>query len=367
MIRSLHIDGYRGFTHLDVWGLGRVNLLVGKNNGGKTSVLEALYLLGLRGDPYAMWHLLRRRGELFPSERDPKFGGPELDLCHLFTGHELHEGSKIAIEARNGSPERRVSFEVVESQSGEQTETLFGDEGLPIQPRLALRFEGMPQPITQLVPITRRGGLRLEQLDGPRRSRRKPDEDRALYVSTESLIGTDPMTLWDRVALTPDENLVLRSLQFVDSDIERIAAQSSAYSSATGMRSGFIVKKRGSDHPIPIGSLGDGVWHMLVMALALTQCKDGMLLVDEIDSGLHYSIMSAMWRMILRAASEFDVQVFATTHSSDCVGSLADICAHDDRADSDVSLQRVEAGKSKTTPYSEREIRVAAEREIEVR
>ncbi|HUE00657.1 MAG TPA: ATP-binding protein, partial [Bryobacteraceae bacterium] len=120
------------------------------------------------------------------------------------------------------------------------------------------------------------------------------------------------------------------------------------------------------EQPIPIGSMGDGMWRMLAMAIAITQCRGGVLLVDEIDTGLHYTVMSQMWRLIFNAAKELDVQVFATTHSYDCVYSLAQICVDPDPTNS-VTVQRIEAGKSMSVPYDQEEITVAAQREIEVR
>ncbi len=55
MIHSIEIDGYRGFDRFEMNDLGLVNLLVGRNNSGKTSVLEAIYLLTSKGDPTAIW------------------------------------------------------------------------------------------------------------------------------------------------------------------------------------------------------------------------------------------------------------------------------------------------------------------------
>jgi hypothetical protein len=174
--------------------------------------------------------------------------------------------------------------------------------------------------------------------------------------------------LWNSVALTPDESLVLRALQFIDPEIERIAVQvaTAHFFYSTGSRGGFIVRHRGTERPIPVGSLGNGIWRMLVLAIAITRCRGGVLLVDEIDTGLHYSVMSQMWKFIFNAAREFDVQVFATTHSYDCVYSLAHICAEADERNP-ITVQRIEAGKGKAVPYAQDEIRIAAEREIEVR
>ncbi len=109
------------------------------------------------------------------------------------------------------------------------------------------------------------------------------------------------------------------------------------------------------------------MWRIMAMAIAITQCKGGMLLVDEIDTGLHHTVMSDMWKLIFGAAKELDVQVFATTHSFDCIQSLANVCLADAGTTNHVTLQRIEMGKLRAIPYSESEIKIAAERNIEVR
>lgn len=101
------------------------------------------------------------------------------------------------------------------------------------------------------------------------------------------------------------------------------------------------------------------------MAIAITHCAGGTLLIDEIDTGLHYTVMSKMWNLIYSAAKRFDVQVFATTHSYDCVYSLAQIEPSGGR--DSITVQRIEAGRQRPVPYDEDEIAMAASRDIEVR
>lgn len=373
MIHSVKIQGYRGLEHFDMSDLGRINLLVGTNNSGKTSVLEAIYLLASVGDPFSLWQLLWRRGErspvvLHPERPQRPRQQMELDVSHLFTGHDIHPGSKISVTAKNQTPERSVSLSVLEL-SGKERNELFGtdDDGLPS--RLALQIKGQPKPQIAIIPLSRAGGLMADTLDAPtRRLRQRTSEaSPVFFIATESLTSEELVAFWNKVTLTPNETLVLNALQFLDPEIERIAAQvntPSFYGSQS--RGGFIVKRKGIEQPIPIGSMGDGMWRMLAMAIALTQCKGGVLLVDEIDTGLHYTVMSQMWRLIFNAAKELDVQVFATTHSYDCVYSLAQICTDSD-PDNTVTVQRIETGKSKAVPYDQEEITVASEREIEVR
>jgi len=377
MISSVNIQGYRGLGRFEMTGLGRLNLLVGTNNSGKTSVLEALYLLTSKGDPMALWQLLWRRGERVQVSVNPRRQQMELEILHLFTGHETHLGSSFTVSARNQSPERFVTFTIGELSAKERNEITTGeDSALPS--RLVLQVKGTPPPPQSRLPLTRSFGLSPDVLDAPpRRIRTSSGEDNpAKFITTESLDSDDLIALWNKVALTPNEDLVLRALRFLEPKIERIAAQATThnYYGGTGFRGGFIVKVQGHDQPIPIGSMGDGMWRMLAMAISITQCKGGVLLVDEIDTGLHYSVMADMWRLIFRAAEDLDVQVFATTHSFDCIQSLACICvtptldfADGSQPSNNVTLQRIEIGNGKAIPYSEEEIRIAAESQIEVR
>jgi hypothetical protein len=367
MISSIQIRGYRCFSDFDMSGLERVNLLVGTNNSGKTSVLEAIYLLTSRGDPYSLWQVLWRRGERVPmAER--KQERPELDVSHLFTGHDMHQSSKFTLIAKNQTPERRLVFSVGEIKS-EQLSIPGSREHVVLPSRLGLHITGSPAPSVSVLPLSRSGGLYSDVLDAPRRlsKRSAPDNEEipAQFITAESLEGSELVSLWDKVALTPNETRVLLALRFLDPEIERIAAQ--AGGQVYWSRGGFIIKVEGRDHPIPIGSMGDGMWRMLAMAIAIAHCKGGVLLIDEIDTGLHYTVLKNMWRLIFGAAKELDVQVFATTHSSDCIKSLADLCYAETDVAENVALQRIERGKPKAIPYTAEEIAVAAERQIEVR
>ena len=346
MFSSIRIERYRGFENLEMTGLGRVNLLVGSNNSGKTSILEAIYLLDAMGDPSAIWKLLSRRGEwLAPamgtaSERAPASIALEVDAGRLFWGHD-----PFRISSTNNS--------------NRYLECVLDDEVHPNGWQLALRFSGDPQPIVTLLPLSRDGGLSGESSSiRQRRNEGRPFQ----FISPDSFSASELGAMWNNITLTPTEGLVLEALQFLDPDIERIAIQVPGFHMGQS-RGGFIVKLRGQQRPVPIGSLGDGVWRMLAMAMAITQCQGGVLLVDEIDSGLHYSVMAKMWGLIVNTAKMLDVQVFATTHSHDCVYSLAQACEPGES----VTVQRIESGKRLAIPYDQSELAAAASRGIEIR
>ena len=102
------------------------------------------------------------------------------------------------------------------------------------------------------------------------------------------------------------------------------------------------------------------------MAIALTMAKNSVILLDDIDTGFHHTVMDKMWKLVFETSKALNVQVFATTHSNDCVKSVASICNHED-PEHRISLQRIEPGMSETIVYNEAEIIISAEDNIEVR
>ena len=373
MISSIHIEGFRGFERFDMDELGRVNLLVGTNNSGKTSLLEALHLLTSQADPRALWQILWRRGEK-AIERTRQADVAEVDVSNLFTGHELQVNAKFALSALNQHPEQILQFEVAELTEKERRRVRLSEDGLP---KLALRVKGSPQPVTDLIPLSASGMLSAEFLDTPRGFSGSPSRNfvsRVRYVTTDVMDADDLVEMWNVLALTPGEELVLGALQCIDPDIERIAAISTPFSRhywhRGSSRSGFIVKHKRFDKPVPIGSMGDGIWRLFSLAIAITQCQGGVLLVDEIDTGLHYTAMSDMWKLIVEAAIKFNVQVFATTHNYDCLNSLAssaDTSYQDLFTDLTVSVQRIERDNNHAVSYTEEEIKKAIQHFVEIR
>lgn len=170
--------------------------------------------------------------------------------------------------------------------------------------------------------------------------------------------------MWDNIALTDAQQDVVKALRLVDPEIEAIAPLAGGRYSG---RSGFIVKMKGVAKPIPIGSLGDGIWRMLALAIALSQAKDGLLLVDEIDTGLHHTVLADLWRLIVESAEALNVQVFATTHSLDCINSLAEICSAEETNERRISLQRIETGRKRAVAVDEATIPAAVRQQFELR
>ncbi len=155
---------------------------------------------------------------------------------------------------------------------------------------------------------------------------------------------------------------MVTAIQIVEPDIERIA-----FVGEGRIARSIFLKPAGTEQRIPLGSMGDGLRRLLVLALHLVSAKGGYLLVDEIDTGLHHTVMVDLWKLVIETARRLGVQVLATTHSLDCVRTLAWVQEKNQDLASEVTLHRVERGLPSTVRYTMDELAVAAEHHLEVR
>ena len=191
-----------------------------------------------------------------------------------------------------------------------------------------------------------------------------------LFIPTASLSISEITSLFEDTVLTPEEELVIESLRTIEPTIERLATvgiDRRYFPGYFGSRGGIMVKCTGVSSRIPIGSLGDGIWCMLGLVLALVRSEGGVVFIDEIDTGLHFTVMADMWKLVAETAKRLNVQVFATTHNSDCWTSLATLARDTVSSESEVTIQRIERGKQQAIAFTEQEIVIAASRGIEVR
>ena len=259
-------------------GLARVNLLVGKNNSGKSSVLEAVNLLARGGHPLAVWQPSYRRGEAVYDERGvdaPRLRRTEIEVSHLFTGHKLEPSVFFEISGRIVSGARYVRY-TVEKAGGEVEETdtvqldlgmierVFGQKG-----RLALNMKS--DTMSASVPLSRFGGFGLREMESLDIKQTIP----VVMVSTDSLSVPYLVESWGDIQLRPPEVLVLKALQFLDNSIEKIQPKTSSLPRSSGaVRGGFEIKLKDAELPVPIGSMGEGMWRVLALVVALAQSSN---------------------------------------------------------------------------------------------
>jgi AAA15 family ATPase/GTPase len=91
------------------------------------------------------------------------------------------------------------------------------------------------------------------------------------------------------------------------------------------------------------------------------------LLIDEIENGLHWSILPKVWRFLVETARVLDVQVFATTHSKDCIEALAELHRTDPLLAQRVTVHRLEAGRESSLRFDAGRVAEYVEMELETR
>ena len=380
MIRTFALKRYRGFDEYELADLTRVNLLVGRNNSGKTSILEAVHFLVARGDPAVLTHSANRRGELNAVEpRSGRPGGP--DVSHFFFGHrvKLGTGFRLSSDDRHGQIEATIleatirgadledGFLPFDDDTDQHSLSLLDDDA--DQPSLLLRIEGSNLKSSPMIPVAENGALfnsRHPRFRSPW-SGSAPESPPVQFITPDSLDSGPMRAMWDNVLIEGRESEVIDAMKVLEDDIESIHFLTSELSRARPGRSGVLLGFRGGGRRIPLGSHGDGVRRLLALSLSLIRTERGILLVDEIDTGLHWTIMEEMWRLVVETARRSSVQVFATTHSYDCIRGLASLVESRPDLAGEVSIQKIERSLKEAVRFDAKDIRAAVEQNIELR
>ena len=374
-IDSLSISGFRGIDELSIRRLGRVTLVAGKNSIGKTTVLEAIRIYAARGRYSALWNLLGEHEEMAAMVDDDDTNRLERNHAALFYGREISVGTRISIGP--GAPDEQLTIETTTLTEEHAERQGAFPEFFEDSPNRALKITY--RNAAQTVPITVSrddslavGALGRQPYRTGRLGNRWPyGDDPQPAIKCEFLGPGVPSNnalavFWDDVALTDDEGRAIEALGLIfGSDVERVAAVGDDRRGARGRR--MVVKLGHHERPVPLRSLGDGALRLFAVALGLAVSRDGFLLIDEAENGIHHSVQRDYWRMVLQTAHKHNVQVIATTHSWDCVRGFAHAAV--DLEDAEGVLVRLdkERGMLRAVEYPEEELQIAAEQGIEVR
>ena len=370
MLTDLSIKNFRLFEKFKIDNLARVNLIVGKNNVGKSTLLEAIQLLVSQGSPQALFEQLEARGEISLYEKS--FHPIGYDISHLFFGHRLKNGTTVEMKASGAHDlSLKISFDRYDKPLSfflENDQTLKQRRRKPTSPSyLKLNYGGSEELEVTINVFPAELDASSGELIDREQARIYADlttlSAQSNYITTKG-VGYDSLArLWDRITLTPKEDDVIKMLQILEPDVQRISFQSRQSSN-----SGILIKLKGQTRPLPLGSMGDGMHRILAIAASLADSENAYLLVDEIDTGLHYRIITDLWRLVFDTSDRLNVQVFATTHSWDGVRSFSE--ALDLEEDKEIAaLFRLERRGPQIVPvkYTAEELTFITEQDIEVR
>ena len=363
-LQSLSIRGFRAIDALEIPKLSDINLFVGKNSTGKTTILEAIRLLQADDLRSRLYRVLADREEYNLGRRHvtTSTGMPitEVALNALFTGRpELSEYCDFTVDGGQNGPSLRVQFVWLRVERGDDASVRYLPSSSP--------------DIDDSLP-----GLKIDRGDGVhallpldrfhrtmnRRILRDESEGNIVYLPSSGMSMEDVGRMWDSVALTDDEDGVVEALRIIAPTLEKLVMVQSPETRSDRL---LMAKVSQFSGPVPFKSLGEGASHLLSVALALIRARDGALLIDEIATGIHYSVQSALWTMISQQSAKGRVQVFATTHSLDCVRALRTVDQSNTNAEA--TLFRIESSNRglRAVTFSADELSVIDDEEIEVR
>ena len=327
MLESFQIHNFRLFQHLEVKNLGRVNLIVGKNNSGKSTFLEAVELYASNASATIMLELVESRQETWFSEAQPHsqnfISNP---VRHLFFGHKLPSigGDGISLGEVSSNIKLRIGAAAYQNKND--------DEGTIRKIRISdVEFD---EDISNVeVFLVAEEGERIRRIfrldrnirDIRRSSRIFYEEQESGFKYTWQIVSTANMpnrklaALWDLTSLTDLESEVISALRLIDDRVTGVAFVEDVSRGTASDNRVPLVKIKGIDEPLPLKSMGDGMTRLFHTIVALVNARNGLLLIDEFENGLHWSVQPKVWDIVFQISERLNVQIFATTHSRDCI------------------------------------------------
>lgn len=348
MFHNIEINRLRGIKHSKIEGLKQINLFFGKNNCGKSSLLDAIFLISGISNPKLPLNvnIIRNYRRLEPSDM-------KLDF------YSLDMSSPIVIKAENDET-RELQISVVESSSSKVN--LLGEDNnvastdLDNKYGLVLKYKVEEHAYESSIIMSHSSNNSLEQrIKMPAHYKEKLT---CRYLNPKFDFTTSIDGLVD-VIKNKDEAFIVNALRLIESKIKDFVLSQNE-----------VLVDIGLDKRIPINMMGDGARKILSILTTIYECKNGIVLIDELSNGFHYSVMKGVWRAIVSVAKKNNVQIFATTHDLDSIKGLRDAAKSGEEYDDSIvcfKLQRTADYELKSYTYSLDSVDYSLTQEIEIR
>lgn len=323
MLNSLQLTNFRGFEHLEIPKFARVNLIGGVNNAGKTGLLEAIYLL-LERDPNRLLQLpglFRAKSEV---NEDRYFwrwltrNGSKSDATKIEGDLELFDQAQVLWVKRGGQTQGQILLQP-------------GDRDLVVTPLDKKGLAIWPRP----------------EVFSPRPS--KPVEDAQVYIQAAKK--------------TPDgEERIEELLREIEPRLKRVRAYPDEQTNQPLVHVGLDFGEA-----LPASQLGQGFNRLLRIYSALIGADAKVFLIDEVETGLHHSVLPTIWKGLAAVARKEQVQVFATTHSREAILAAHRVFSQEPSYDFAYHRLEREGGKISVVTYDQEALAGADEANFEVR
>jgi len=365
MFNDVHIQGFRGISDLKFDDFKQFNLFVGKNNCCKTSVLESLYVLvnptnpGLpsktnlfRGINVVSENSLELLFHNFEIEEPIKIKA-NMDKIHKIRSLKIKPklDSGVSLDYQNNSFEEKLIDERY-FQSG----TIPGFNGLIFETSF-LDFKNKEKKYKAeiYIEITDKG--RSIQQTKPKEYIEK---FKGVFLSPEYFAHTQTVKQFGDIVIKKRKENIVKVLKQIEPLLTDL----------TIGPENIIFCDLGLYKMLPINVMGSGIYKILSIILAIEDNQDGVVFIDEVENGLFYTSQEILWKAVFASAKEFNVQIFATTHSIECTRALSLVSSEKlKNLEDDIRVYRIERQKEdfRVVKFNKENIELTIEKDWDIR
>jgi len=291
-----------------------VNVIVGPNASGKTALLEGIFLTSGGG----MEPVLRLRGW---RGYENAFGGTLRAIysalwSDLFFGYDVRKVARVSLAGDEGE-DRSIT---ITGLASELRLDFSGKDSPPAEVwSAAVKFEwdGPFGRRAEASPIMIGGQLVPQQQGG------ESVIEAAMFNPGSTFAASEAAAKFSDLSKLGLEREIVDAFcshfnRVTDLSIEVLAGQPMIFATM-----------REHHQKVPVASLSTGMNKLLGILIAIPSFRRGVVLIDELENGFHYSRLPLVWKMILEMARQHDCQVFASTHSRECLQALVDAAGDD--------------------------------------
>lgn len=346
MIEAIKVERFRGLKHLEVEGFGRANLILGKNNCGKTALMEALWI---GGEPALATNLAvscqQARNPSMPVSDFERFWRP------LFWKQDADRGLALKVRFAKG---RRTSVELRKSQ----VRSLFiEDKAAP---------GALARASWTIDVLTEQDGQELkDKIVGSPVGVQLPsiENENSIWIRATPGVGEIEVRNFSNLKQADREAELSTLLREIDADVSGIELLS-----PTGTNAELFVRLVQHDGPsLPMSMMGEGFQRCFEIGVSAVAGDLSTLFIDEIDNGLHHSALTHVWRWLASVSAKCNLQVFATTHSEECIAAASR--AFTEANDDGLRVIRLDRSQDKTVAavYNRDLVETAIAADVEIR
>lgn len=302
------VDNFKCFDSLELEDIGHVNLILGDNNVGKSSVLESLLF------DYHPFIMLRNLLGIFSHRtffQNDSF--ENIDYFNFFINSKSPESNILYEFEFKNNIKKQIKLSLLDSNVLDDKQ---------IQMLLKSTFVNVRQLPRKVISFKSSDKEELYTLDLS--THRFKDNSSYFPFIKSGLIYQDDLVDFYSRNIVNDLSLkqdFINSLHILSENILDITIDTTTVPEHPIL----LVLFKNNQKPTPLFMMGDGTIRLVRLILEIIMSKNYRLMIDEIDNGIHYSRMKPVWRVILQVAKKYNTQLFITTHDSECLKAFKEV------------------------------------------